>query len=130
MKSLLIVLILSMGLSCNGGGGGGSDSDSAPSATCANKFVGQWISSSSETITISSSCSFASDLCQSSGSTTSVSDDSGSVTITISQDAGITGCLPSGANNCIYVLDEGSSPRTLSFTCTEAGISESYDEVI
>lgn len=127
----LLALLIGCG-SDDGSGGGPKEELNMPvtteDTTCStySKLVGSWVSSSSETVTITADCNFASDLCETTGTVSTTTGTSGAVTITINQDPRFSSCLSKGKHSCTYATN--ADVDRLTFTCP--GLSESYDKKI
>lgn len=114
---LLVVLVQLTGC------GTSSDSSSDSSIACSGSLLlGGWKHPSrEETLSFDRACGFASDFCGSSGRVPNVTAASGTNTLVVTSDSGVSGCLSKGTYSCDYTINQSTIPERLSFSGNGSG---------
>jgi len=108
--SMLAALFVVFGVSACGGDGGSDCSDSL--------ILGAYETGTGDILTFNSECRWTSQDCQSSGTYPSFTQESGTVTVQVTNSplGSDFGCLDEGSATCTYVLGSGDS---FSFVCSQ-----------
>lgn len=110
---LLVVLLQLTGC------GSSSDSSSGSSIECSGSLLlGGWKHTlREETLSFDRACGYASDFCMSSGRVPNITAASGTNTLVVTSDGGVSDCLSRGTYSCTYSINQSVNPERLSYSC-------------